>query len=187
MHHGPLRTTIPSSRINDDLILDPTHWNIIIQHENEFVGRNFKDELISDHTMQSRRGEEFSLKCFNHCFVYVVTETVGDYPYPYLTEKTWKAIVSKMPFMIIGGPNSLHQLQQFGFKTFSQWWSEDYDCLPTVAQRIESIVVELKKLSNLSIQDRVNLKHDMQHIVNHNHKHLASFISFDLDNIKKSL
>lgn len=184
MWHGPLRTTTPQTRINDDLVLNHHHWEILIKNQTDFIGKNYQSELI---TKIVNIGEDFSVDFFKHCFVYIITETVADYPYPYFTEKTWKAIVSKMPFIFIGASNSIEQLHKFGFKTFSQWWNEEYDKLPTAAQRIESAIIELKKLSNLSQQELIEMRKEMESVVSHNHQHLTSFIDSDLDHIRKNL
>lgn len=185
MWHGPLRTNSPSTRINDDLILTRQYWNILHSHQDSIVGKNFKHNSIQggNNDMQTR----FAAPFLKNAFVYLITETVGDYPYPYFTEKTWKAIVSKVPFMIVGSPQSLDKLREFGFKTFNQWWKEDYDLLPTVSQRIESIVLELKNLSTLPTSELVRIRKEMLPVINYNFNHLSTFASKDLANIQEKL
>ena len=185
MWHGPLRITSPPARINDDLILDDRFWQILCTHENEFIGNNFQHSAILG---GSNDNDTYFLAPFlKNSFVYVITETVGDYPYPYLSEKTWKAMISKVPFMIIGAVGSLSKLQELGFKTFNNWWSEDYDQLPTVSQRIEAVVKELKILSILSTNELIEMRKDMVSNINFNFNHLTTFKSNDLANIQKKL
>tara|TARA_B100000902_G_scaffold359604_1_gene375526 strand:- start:735 stop:3053 length:2319 start_codon:yes stop_codon:yes gene_type:complete len=43
------------------------------------------------------------------------------------TEKTWRSINYGRPFVINGPKFSIKHLQQLGFETFSDYWSEDYD------------------------------------------------------------
>lgn len=185
MWHGPLRTTSPSTRINDDLILNRQYWNILRTHQTKFVGGNFRHHTIQGGTNDNQT--RYSAPFLGNGFVYLITETVGDYPYPYFTEKTWKAIVSKVPFMIVGAPCSLSKLREFGFKTFDHWWSEDYDLLPTVSQRIESMILELKKFSGLPTSTLSQLREEMLPIINYNFNHLSTFISNDLANIQEKL
>jgi hypothetical protein len=184
MYHGILRTTIPPTRINDDLILNSEHWKVLLQYQEIFVGQDYQSELI---TNKVRIGDDFSVNFFNRCFLYLITETVADYPYPYLTEKTWKAVVSRMPFMIVGAKHTLKQLHEFGFQTFDRWWDESYDAAPTAAERISLIVQELKKISTLSYHCRIDMRKEMESVVNHNHHHLNNFVSSDLAYIRKNL
>ena len=58
------------------------------------------------------------------CLLYISTETLLDEYNPnnvYITEKTWKAIIHKKPFIILGEVLSLKKLHQLGFKTFNQF------------------------------------------------------------------
>ena len=43
------------------------------------------------------------------------------------TEKTWRSIQYGKPFVINGPKFSIKHLQDLGFETFSNYWSEDYD------------------------------------------------------------
>ena len=43
------------------------------------------------------------------------------------TEKTWRSIQYGKPFVINGPKFSIKHLQDLGFRTFSDYWSEDYD------------------------------------------------------------
>jgi hypothetical protein len=185
MWHGPLRTTSPPTSINDDLILGDAFHEILNANQQLFVGKNFQHAIVSggSNDVQTR----FSAKFLKQCFVYVITETVGEYPYPYFSEKTWRSMVSQVPFMIVGAPGSLQQLRNMGFKTFNCWWSEDYDSLPSVSQRIESMVSELKKLSNYSISDLRAIRVEMESTIQHNYDHLATFIAADLANVQGRL
>ena len=49
---------------------------------------------------------------------HVVTETVFYYDKLHLTEKIFKPIVSKQPFMLLAAPGNLAYLKRYGFKTF---------------------------------------------------------------------
>ena len=73
------------------------------------------------------------------CFLHFVTETENrDYivfedrkiATNFLSEKTYKALLTGLPFIIIGQPNILSSLKECGIKTFENYWNEDYDlCL----------------------------------------------------------
>jgi hypothetical protein len=185
MYHGPLRTTTPATRVNDDLELVNKYHSILNAHADKFVNKTYCHPLI--HQVPNDQHKLFYCDFLNQALVYIVTETVGEYPYPYFSEKTWKAMLAGVPFMIVGGKHSLQTLQSIGFKTFSHWWSEDYDSLPTVAERIEAIVYELKKLSELNHASLISLKQEMWPTLQHNFEHLNVFRNNDLNNIKKNI
>lgn len=179
-----LRSTMPPSRFNNDLDLNSRHWDILIRNSSSFVGETYQNPLI---TMRGRVHEQFTFEFFNHAFLYLITETLTEHPHVYFTEKTWKALASKTPFMIVGTRHSLKKLQEFGFKTFRTWWSEEYDNLTTTAERTEAIVKEIKKLSELPKDQLATIRREIEPIVVHNHAHLKTFIASDLDNIRKIL
>lgn len=67
------------------------------------------------------------IKHYEKFFVEIVCETyfTGDTFFP--TEKTWRPILLKTPFILQGPKGYLKHLKRLGFKTFSNWWSEGYD------------------------------------------------------------
>lgn len=179
-----LRTNYPPLLYNDNLIMTYRYWYIYNRHKHRFCNKTFCPPEIS---ALNNKTNLYSTKFLESCLLYVVTETVGDYPYPYLTEKTWKAITSKTPFILIGARHSLKTLKSFGFKTFNQWWNENYDHLPTVAERIEASVIEIKKLSSMSTETLENMRAEMQETLDYNFNHLKTFATIELDNIQKNI
>lgn len=185
MYHGPLRTTSPPTRINDDLQLNQKYHALLIKHTDAFAAQTFRHPLIVNGPNDN---DTFVYATFlKHSFVYVITETVADYPYAYLSEKTWKAFSTKMPFMLIGSKGSVQQLKNFGFRTFDSWWCEDYDNLQTAAERIEAVILELKKLSELSLSQLTQMKKEIESVVDYNFEHLRIFKKNDLDNLQQTI
>ncbi len=185
MYHGPLRTTTPPSRINDDLILNAHLFDIKLKYQHLFLEKSYKHQIIDGDS--NDYDTRFDASFLKKTFVYVITETVSEYPYPYFSEKTWKAMLNKVPFMMVGSQHSLQQLQSFGFRTFSNWWDETYDSLPIAADRIEAMVIELKKLSELSHASLLDIRLEMQSTVDHNFNQIKCFKDKDLDNINNKI
>lgn len=102
-------------------------------------------------------------------FVHVVTETCFWDTKKHLTEKIFKPIVSKQPFLLLGCKDNLAYLREYGFKTFSNWWSEDYDQCSDPFQRIEMVVKIINDLSKLSNHQLENLLLEMEDILEHNY------------------
>lgn len=183
--HPTLRITCPASRVNDDFVANEIQQQTLIKHIDNFKNKNFQDHRLegSNNDAVTR----FFVPSMRSSLVYIITETVGDYPYPYLTEKTWKAMFTGVPFMIVGAAGSLKLLQSFGFKTFNNWWDESYDYFPTVADRINKIVCELDILKKLSPDKLCAIKEQITPILKYNQSHLHTFYKENLDNIRNNL
>jgi hypothetical protein len=128
---------------------------------------NFAGE--SDHPMHS-----YQLSLFQESFeslLYLVSETVATGSRIYLTEKTFKPICLQMPFILIAGAGSLNYLQQYGFKTFSEFWDESYDTITDDTLRLNAIAELLTDLNSLSVQAKQNLFERMIPVLTHNFEH----------------
>jgi len=66
-------------------------------------------------------------KKYNDFFAEIVCETcfTGNTFFP--TEKIWRPILLKTPFLLQGPKGFLKQLRALGYETFSKWWDESYD------------------------------------------------------------
>ena len=54
------------------------------------------------------------------------------------------------PFILVTIPNSLDVLKEIGYKSFSPWINESYDCEQDDHKRMLMIVQEIERLCNLS-------------------------------------
>lgn len=185
LSHGPLRLTDPKVRVNDDLELNSREWTLLNRYGPNYQYVTYRHPEITGDSKDA--DTMFNVKFFDKCLVYIITETVADYPYTYFTEKTWKAIVSKSPFMIVGARYSLKKLQEFGFKTFDTWWDETYDLQARPTERIEQMVLELTRLSKLDNSTLNQMKKEMQQVTEFNYHHLKTFTKNDLANIQSKL
>ena len=116
---------------------------------------------------------------FNHTTIkynkealwHIVSETVYYYEKLHLTEKVFKPIVHKRPFILVAAPGNLAYIKSYGFKTFDKWIDESYDCECDPAIRIEKIVKELDKLCSLSDSQLQQMYIEMQEVLEHNFNH----------------
>lgn len=117
-----------------------------------------------------------NLKCyFEKSDINIVLETQPDTPVgntcgSSLTEKTYKAILFKKPFILVSEKHSLKALRAFGFKTFSPWFDESYDDIEDFDLRAEAILAEIKRLSLLSNEEMAILLQEVNEVIEHNHK-----------------
>ena len=84
----------------------------------------------------------------------------------HLTEKTIKALLTGIPFVICGSYKFLEQLRALGFKTYSEVWSEEYDLIQNNQDRIASIVDLLNDISTMDWDQATVDK--LQNIAYHN-------------------
>jgi hypothetical protein len=90
----------------------------------------------------------------------------------FLTEKTYKPIAYKMPFIIYGQPFTLKVLHDKGFMTFNTLWSEEYDNIIDPLERAKEITRIVKEISFLSDDAFINLLTKAQKIVEYNYNHM---------------
>ena len=102
-------------------------------------------------------------------FVYVVTETCYWERKCHLTEKIFKPIVSRMPFILVGCAFNLEYLKSYGFKTFDKWWNEDYDFITDPLERMKAIGNLLKSICSRSNEELEQMLCEMQPVLDHNY------------------
>lgn len=122
-------------------------------------------------------------------FVFLVTETCFFQRKTHLTEKIFKPIVLRMPFVLAGCAHNLAYLRSYGFRTFSDYWDESYDTIEDPVQRIEAITQVIKTISGLSLDEQKNMLLDMQPILEHNYQLFndPTFIRREWDHLMHSI
>jgi len=161
--HGCMHPT----RINNSLILSDNQRHLF--HQGYQKLHPHTHPMITGLPNQAdNRYQAGFLQCalFN-----VVTETVGDYPYSFITEKTIKAILTKRPFVILGGRHSIKNLKDLGFKTFAHWIDESYDQHATFANRCDAAIPEIKKYCDMPATKLQFYCSDMQDVLEYNFQH----------------
>ena len=121
------------------------------------------------------------LKEYPDIFVDIVCETrvLGDIFF--VTEKTWRCILARRPFIIVGSQHFLQNLKKLGFCTFNEYWDEGYDEYP-IGQRIQEIEKLLETISKWPVE-KLHLKlEEMQELLDHNYN---TFINLTYDKIEK--
>jgi len=104
-------------------------------------------------------------------FWHIVTETVFYYDKLHLTEKIFKPIASKQPFMLLAAPGNLAYLKSYGFKTFDSVIDESYDSIVDNDLRTEAVVDQLHWYCNLTPGEKTNVIKQLEPIIQHNFGH----------------
>ncbi len=100
-------------------------------------------------------------------FVDIVYETWHLGTNFFATEKLWRAVCTRTPFIIVGPQHILTNLRRLGFQTFDQWWDEGYDLDPSY-HNIEEIKKVIAGLGQLSTQQLTEMYLDMAPVLDHN-------------------
>ena len=96
----------------------------------------------------------------------------------FITEKTYKPIAMKHPFVLITIPKSLEVLKFLGYKTFSPWIDESYDNEVDDNTRLLMIMDEVERLSNLSDEQLAQFIQETNAICEYNYNLLKSRTKF---------
>jgi hypothetical protein len=102
---------------------------------------------------------------------HVVTETIYFDSKLHLTEKIFKPIVSRRPFILAAAPGNLAYLKSYGFRTFDQWIDESYDEETDHYVRIEKITAEIARLCAMSPATLKQIHKEMQEVLEYNFNH----------------
>lgn len=148
----------PFTRIRDKVMIDPETSKLLSY--DPFI--NFEDTFSTSSAAPA---------LFQSAFLNVVTETVYDYPNVFLSEKSFKPISTKRPFVIASSVGCLKNIQDLGFNTFSDYWDEGYDTIEDPVRRMRKIVDIVDWVAAQSIMTLRYLLTDMSDILEHNHSH----------------
>jgi hypothetical protein len=107
----------------------------------------------------------------NDAFWHIVTETVFYYDKLHLTEKIFKPIVSKQPFMLLAAPGNLAYLKSYGFKTFDSVIDESYDIIQDNDLRTNAVVRQLQWYCNLTSGEKTDIIQQLAPIIDYNFHH----------------
>ena len=122
-------------------------------------------------------------------FLHVVTETCYWDKKTHLTEKIFKPIVARQPFVLLGCANNLKYLRSYGFKTFDAWWDESYDSIEDPILRLQAVVKIINDICEMSNEDLTAMLRAMQHVLDYNYHRFYSkeFIDYCWSELTENL
>lgn len=116
---------------------------------------------------------------YQESYFSVVTETNFNNNTPrFLTEKIFKAILHKHPFIVVSNPYTLQHLRDLGYKTFHGIIDETYDTLIDDSERLLYVVNEIERLCNLSTNELILFQKKCLEIVEYNYNILRNKKNF---------
>jgi hypothetical protein len=93
----------------------------------------------------------------------------AEYSSIFISEKTFKCLAIKHPFVLFARPGMIKGLHQLGFKTFSPYFDESYDSIEDDDKRFDAIFNEITRLIKLSDDEWLNILKNIEPILEHNH------------------
>ena len=121
------------------------------------------------------------IKYYNETYFSFVTESVffkefshiieNQFDCASITEKTWKPILARHPFIMTARPNTLAALREAGYKTFHPFIDESYDYVQDDHLRLETIFSEVLRLCSFTDEQWLEWQHNVKDILEHNFEH----------------
>lgn len=146
-----------------------------IQHQFPLIHND--TELYSPGTTMTDGYVSQTKKIYPNFLIDIVAETFTSGNCFFITEKTVRPMLLKKPFIAMASQDHLLYLRQLGFKTFGEFWDEDYDGY-SVELRFKKILELIDTLALKSTTELESMYRGMQYILDHNYNLLMSE-SFD--------
>jgi hypothetical protein len=128
------------------------------------------DQTLDSINANTHLGESAKLlELHKRSLISVICETKFEENEISVTEKTYKAIAYKHPFIIIGPCSFLRYVNELGYQTFHPYIDESYDSIQDPLSRFEAIITELKRISNLSKLELSRLHSELASITDYNY------------------
>jgi hypothetical protein len=186
-HRDDLENFININNLYDDFYFSYTQKNNHLWQTNDYT--EFGQKYLRNENNSGHKAFEFYLNddffntkygyFFDKSFYYIITETSCRDDLCFISEKTYKAFYHKIPFIVIGNPFTLKNLQNEGFKTFNKWIDESYDNETDYSKRINKIFNEILRLKNLN--NHYQILNEMQETLEYNSNHFLSTNSIKND------
>jgi hypothetical protein len=168
----------PATRINDLFVTENTTLDF------STVADPYKDPLIQGNpNIDNRVAADF----YKKIGIDIVVETAMEYPYNFITEKTYRPIANGRPFVIIGPLHSLSFLKSLGFLTFSSIIDESYDNIKDPEKRFITACNSIRAFVNQPINTVVDNLQSIETILIKNQQHFKNLKNNQLALFKEKL
>ena len=166
------KTTINDQFVSDNSIDASSPGNVDIRHP-----------LITGFNSHTRYQADF----YKYVAVDIVVETVINYPYPYISEKTLRPLACKRMLIILGAPGTLKLLKSKGFVTFDDFINESYDDIQDPPARFKAVEKEIKKICDTPLEDIKDYMKNNSEKFEHNFSVLVNLQNTELKQIAEKL
>lgn len=150
-----------------------TDYSVIQSHQSQLSDAfyNIYDNTYFDITTETLYGEGTS----SHTCIQMLKMNTW-WKEMFFTEKTYRSIFYKRPFLLFGSQHQLKMLHRFGFKTFDDiLFDESYDNIENWQDRLTAIIAEAKRICTTKTLEEVhNIMYSdaMKSVLEHNYNRL---------------
>jgi len=107
---------------------------------------------------------------FESC-IDIVTESLVEFS-THFSEKTYKPIFYKKPFITIAGPYYYETLSDYGFELYDEIFDYGFDSEENYEKRIDNILMQIKELNSLSLREIKSLCEKVKSKIDYNYDHI---------------
>jgi len=165
------------SKTNNDQYKETINFHFSKQEQQKIISTlsSFEGDLYIDdidpglNQASTRCPTEF----YETSFFSLVTETMFFEDDPFFSEKIFKPIVFKQPFVLVCQHLSVAKLKGLGFRVFDKWFDLSYDNMAEPLERMNAIVAELVRIESLPLQKKREMFEEMREDCEYNYKLLT--------------
>ena len=95
-----------------------------------------------------------------------------------VTEKPFKAVANRCPYLLVGQPNQLRRMEALGFESYPMF-DNSYDTIVEPNQRLDAILREVDRLSTKALSELQRIRLDMHDITVRNLRQLVKYAEDD--------
>jgi hypothetical protein len=117
----------------------------------------------------------------------IAVETVLNYPYAYISEKSLRAFACKRMLIVLGAPGVLLLLKDKGFQTFGDFIDESYDQIFDPVDRLAAVVKEVRRICSKPLHEIVAYLEKNQTKLDHNFQNLLQLQDIELMRIEDQI
>ena len=122
---------------------------------------------------------------YSRCFTAIINETRVTQPWPNISEKTMNPIKAFRPMIHVAAPGTLKYLKDMGFKTFGDFYPEDYDNIKRTSDRLVSVCETIRYVNSFDIKELRKMYVKLMPRLMHNYEVLQhTYNWFDEYNLK---
>lgn len=176
------------SKLYENKLLDKLEWSFytekgitdycrnILKHYSDYNFKKFLNTCVRDLDPIDKKmmfstshygGFPYNVGLYENSCLSIISETefhCVPAGYEFMTEKTWRTIANRHPFVMASSPGTLAKLKSFGFRTFENYMIEcDYDQIVDDWARLQAIVENVKYFMNTFQQNIDNIALDVEH------------------------
>lgn len=112
---------------------------------------------------------------YRESIISLISDTIFFKHQGFISEKVFKPIMYLQPFLIAGPSHYLREIRNMGFKTFDGFIDESYDEEVDNKLRLEKVISELIRISNLPIEVLKHKLKEFENVLIYNQMKLLSF------------